>query len=51
MTYDELAALLPDAAIELAIDGKELVIWTGLAVDPADPKGELVDFDNPRLLT
>lgn len=42
-TDGELQDLLPNAAIETRDDG-ELVIYTGWAVDPADPDGTLIDW-------
>lgn len=45
MTYDELQTLLPDAHIETN-DDDELVIWTGLAINPDDQSGELIDFES-----
>lgn len=37
-TFDELRNLLPDAAVEER--NGELVIWTGLGVDPGDEEGQ-----------
>lgn len=49
MTYDELAALLPDAAIEEVGDRRELVIYTGLSTATYDAeKDEWAD--SPELV-
>ena len=43
MTFEELAALVPNGHVEPTCSG-ELVIYTGLALDPKNEDGPLVEW-------
>lgn len=47
MTYEELAALVPESACESTCSG-ELVIYTGLRLNPGDENGDLIPFECPE---
>lgn len=46
MTFEELQAIVPDAAIEANAFG-ELVIYTGLRIDARNESGPLIQWECP----
>jgi hypothetical protein len=46
VTFEELQAMVPDAAVESSCCG-ELVIYTGLRIDSRNESGPLIPFECP----